>query len=141
LSRLGEDAGGASAATDARSSDPKLQGRTYAIPFETVWTAAMRLADGGLRRWHVLEEDDQRGVILAVATSAIRKRVSDVRITVGLDANGQTRVDLRARTRDGKGSPRHDVRRIDTFLRHLDQQIEARQGLILDAAFPSSRTS
>lgn len=144
MSGLGEDAAGtraAGAATDPRSSDPKLVGRTYAIPFERVWTAALQLAGGGIPRWHVLKADDQQGVILAVATSAIRKHPSDVRISVGLDANGQTRVDLCARPRDGKGSLRYNVRCIDTFLQHLDRQIEARRGLILDVATPSSRTS
>lgn len=133
MSGLGKDTGGGGAVTDPWSSDPRLLGRTYAIPFERVWMGALRLADGGLPRWRMLQEDDQRGVILAVATSAVRKRVADVHITVGLDLNGQTRVDLRARARDAKDSPRHSVRCIDTFLRHLDQQIEARQALILDA--------
>ncbi len=137
MSGPGEEAGGTGAATDPRSSDPKLRGRTYAIPFEKVWTRALHLAGGGIPRWHVLRADDRPGVILAVSKSALRRHPSDVRITVGLDANGQTRVDLRARTRDGKGGLRRNVRCIDTFLRHLDLQLEARQGLILDDANPS----
>ncbi|MEJ2203468.1 MAG: hypothetical protein P8170_05120 [Gemmatimonadota bacterium] len=123
--------GGAGAATDPRSRDPELQGRTYAIPFERVWTGALQLAAGGLPRWRVLKADDQRGVILAVSTSTIRKHASDVRITVGLDADGQTRVDLSAEARDGRGRLRHDRKSITTFLRHLDRVIEAREGLIL----------
>lgn len=131
MSGLTEDPRGIAAVTDPRSRDPGLRGRTYAIPFERVWTGALQLAAGGLPRWRVLQADDQRGVILAVSTSAIRKQACDVRITVGLDADGQTRVDLSALTRDGRGGLRHNVKSIATFLRHLDGMIEAREGLIL----------
>jgi len=131
LSGLTEDPGGTGVVTDPRSRDPELRGRTYAIPFERVWTGALQLAAGGLPRWRVLKADDQRGVILAVATSAIRKQACDVRITVGLDADGQTRVDLSALAREKRGGLRHTVKSIAMFLRQLDGMVEAREGLIL----------
>jgi hypothetical protein len=141
LSGLVENAIEQGAQTDPRSGDPKLQGRTYAIPFDRVWRGAVVLAGGGLPRWRLLKADDQRGVILAVATSAIRKHTSDVRITVGLDSNGQTRVDLRASIRDGRGTPTHNLKSIAKFIRALDREIDARPGLILDAASPPSWSS
>jgi hypothetical protein len=39
------------AATAPDSTDRRLRGRTYAVPFEHVWQAARSLAGGGLRGW------------------------------------------------------------------------------------------
>ena len=50
------------AATEVDALDPALRGRTYAIPFETVWQAVVGLAGGGLRGWSIESADDQIGV-------------------------------------------------------------------------------
>ena len=111
------------AGTDPSSEDPRLRGRTYAIPFTRVWDAALALADGGLARWRLVASDDIGGAIEAEWTTFFTKRVSDVRIDVGLDENGQTRVDLHARSRGERGDLGANPRIIDFFLRRLDQRL------------------
>ena len=60
------------AETSPDERDPRLRGRTYAIPFDRVWEAARALASGGLRRWQIIESDDYEGVIRATSTILTR---------------------------------------------------------------------
>jgi hypothetical protein len=110
---------GSDVRTDQGSPDPSLRGRTYAISFERVWAVALAVADGGLRGWKVVRSDDVRGLLEAEAQSSITKRISDVRIKVGLDSNGQTRVDAQASGR------------VKRFMAALDQQLGANPTQIL----------
>lgn len=106
--------------TSPRASDPKLRGRTYAIPFDTVWQAALQLASGGLWRWTCHESDDQEGVILA-STKSIAGAIHDVMVRVTLDENGQTRVDASAQPRKPLTNFGRSKRRIKRFMRQLDR--------------------
>lgn len=125
--------GGGVAETRPEATDPRLRGRTYAIPFDEVWNASLQLADGGLRRWRLLEADDEEGVIRAEATSPVLRRVSDARIRIGLDENAQTRVDALTRPRNGKpGSGARGRRLIKAFFRSLDRRVKASPDRILD---------
>jgi len=126
------------ARTDPAATDRRLRGRTYAIPFDRVWNAALALADGGLKRWRVVDADDEEGLIRAVSTTWLFRFPDDVQIVVGLDENGQTRVDLRSRSRKGKGDLGRNPRLIGRFLRELDHRLEARPEQILDAVTPPS---
>ncbi len=126
------------ARTDPRAADRRLRGRTYAIPFDAVWNAALALADGGLKRWRVVDADDEEGLIRAVSTTWLFRFPDDVQIVVGLDENGQTRVDLRSRSRKGRGDLGRNPRLIGHFLRALDQRLDARPEQILDAVTPPS---
>lgn len=123
---------GPGAATDAAAPDRRLRGRTYAIPFERVWSAALQLAGGAQRGWRVLSADDQAGVIQAEATSLVWRIVDDVHIDVGLDENAQTRVDLTAAPRSGRPDLGRNTRRVGRFLRRLDAALGATPGEILD---------
>lgn len=122
------------AETDPRAPDPRLRGRTYAIPFEEVWQAALGLANGGLPRWRVVASDDDEGTIHAESATLVFKFVDDVHIHVGLDENGQTRVDLRSASRVGKGDLGRNPRTIGRFLDRMDQTLDAGPEQILDAA-------
>ena len=79
-----------SAATMADAEDPRLRGRTYAIPFDRVWNDALALASGGLRGWRVLNADDHEGVINALATGSVFRVTASVTIRIVLDENAQT---------------------------------------------------
>ena len=115
------------------ATDPRLRGRTYAIPFDDVWNASLHLVEGGLRRWRLLEADDEKGVIRAEATSPVLRRVSEARIRIGLDENAQTRVDALTRPRTGKpGSGARGRRLIRAFFRSLDRRVGASPDRILD---------
>lgn len=114
------------ASTHAGHSDPALRGRTYAIPFDGVWNAAVELTSGGLRRWSLLDADDGPGTLQAEAGPFLFGRPSEVLIRVSLDRNGQTRVDAVAST----GGPRWDWgacrRRAIHFFRALDRALASR---------------
>lgn len=112
------------AETALHDLDPRLHGRTYAIPFEQVWQAARNLAGGGLRRWRITREDDYDGVIQAEARTLIFRFVDDVLITIRLDEDAQTRVDMQSRSRKGGVDFGTNARRIGGFFRKLDQKVK-----------------
>ncbi len=114
------------AETDPAAVDPRLRGRTYAIPFEHVWSAALTLARRR-RGWTLLHADDLEGVIRAEARTALRF-VDDVEIRIRLDDNAQTRVDLSSASRVGVGDLGKNPRRIGKFLRALDRALHERGG-------------
>ena len=102
--------------------DPRLRGRTLAVPFDRVWQNARELA-GNLRGWRVLEADDQIGVIRAEASTLVFGRTGDVVITISLDEDAQTRVDLTSTSRKTGGDFGTNARRIGKFLRNLDRAL------------------
>ena len=120
------------AETHAHHPDPRLRGRTYAIPFESVWTAAVTIANGKIRGWRLVEADDERGVIMAESLTLVFRWVDDVRIHVVLDENAQTRVDLRSASRVGHMDLGRNPRTIRRFLKRLDAQLGATASQILD---------
>lgn len=121
------------AATDPASPDARLLGRTYAIPFDSVWTAATRLAGGELRRWGVASADDIAGVIVATKRALLFGQHDDVTIEIGLDENAQTRVDVSSRSHSQRPDLGRNRRAIGRFFRKLDASLEARPDQILDA--------
>jgi hypothetical protein len=118
--------------TDPSSPDERLTGRTYAIPFEHVWNAAVGVAREGVRGWAVSSADDLAGVIIASTSTRLFGIRDDVRVKIGLDENGQTRVDLSSKSRTERASLGRHRRAIARFLVRLDQRLEARPGQIID---------
>jgi hypothetical protein len=123
------------AETAQAHEDARLRGRTYAIPFEDVWNAALALASVGQRGWRVVRSDDEEGVINAVART-MRGRTDDIVIRVSLDEDAQTRVDARAVARQGRTDWGRNARRLRRFFRALDsavvetkrQRLESKRG-------------
>ena len=122
--RLGRGLSGNQARTSQNDVDPRLRGRTYAVPFEQVWQAALALAGGGLRRWHIVESDDYEGIIKAESTTLVLRYIDDVIITIQLDHDAQTRVDMESRSRKGSLDFGANARRIGKFFRALDQKLK-----------------
>ena len=120
------------AATDLHAADQRLRGRTYAIPFEDVWNAAVVLAGGGLRGWSLISADDQRGLIEAHVRGGPLRPEMDVRIRIRLDRNGQTRADLRVASRSERGDLGRSRRSVARFTARLDRKLHARPEQILD---------
>jgi hypothetical protein len=131
----------ARAQTDPHSPDPRLRGRTYAIPFERVWSNSLAAIQGELPRWKLLSHDDQKGVILAEARTAILRRDVDIHIRIGLDDNGQTRVDVRSALRGAHGDLGSTTRLIAAFLQNLDRRLAASPSQILDPTHPPRWTA
>lgn len=123
------------AETSPAAPDLRLRGRTYAIPFDIIWTASVRLASGGLRGLVLVSADDGVGDIVAEATSRILRRVDDVEIRVRLDEDAQTRVDMHSEARLGRADLGRNRRRIVAFFRALDAAVDAAPEQILDARF------
>jgi hypothetical protein len=120
------------AETDPKAQDWRLRGRTYAIPFDRVWNAALRLCGGGLKHWSLVSADDMAGVIRARALTRLFRRPHDVRVTIGLDENGQTRVDVASILINRKRDLGANARRIHRFMDELDATLGATAGQILD---------
>jgi hypothetical protein len=121
------------AATDPRATDPRLRGRTYAIPFDDVWSAATRLLSGGLPGWTLVAADDQAGVIEASTRTRLLGLEGFVRIQIGLDENAQTRVDAVSTSATHYGDLGRSARVLARFFRELDRALGASPGQILDA--------
>ena len=120
------------ARTSPDSNDSVLAGRTYAIPFDAVWQAALRLSGGGLKGWTLISADDQLGVIRADVRSPLLPLEANVLVSVTLDPNAQTRVDMSALGNHRGGDLRVNYRRIRHFFRSLDDLLDVQPGQILD---------
>ena len=119
------------AETNPWSEDPRLIGRTYAIPFEKVWRTCMKfVAESG--RWRLLQADDLVGFIRVRCTTWVFRREDLLEIRVGLDENALTRVDVRAGSKRGRMDLGMNVRRIGRFFSKLDLLLDATHGKILD---------
>jgi hypothetical protein len=131
--------------TSPGAEDPRLEGRTYAIPFEDVWQASLDLVRGGLRRWEVTEHNDQEGIIRGVARGHLERTTSSITVRITLDPNAQTRVDAMAASRTGRGDLGRNARRLGRFFATLDARLARRRGagiesLRVDRAATASTT-
>jgi len=126
------------AATDVVHVDAGLRGRTYAIPFEEVWQAALGVAGGGLSRWSLVRSDDVTGHILAEIGPALLRPAADVLIKVKLDEDAQTRVDMSTTSRTERWDLGASHRRVRAFFRALDRFLQVRDGQILDPMRPDA---
>lgn len=120
-----------SAFTSARNTDPSLRGRRYAIPFQQVWTSALRLASSR-GRWELVEADDLRGRLRIEVRPLLFGGISDVEVLIRLDTDAQTRVDLSSSARQSGISLGVHTRRIRRFLRELDRAVGASPEALLD---------
>ena len=119
------------AETDPWSDDPRLTGRTYAIPYEAVWRSCMTLVQKR-SGWRILKSDDLAGFIRVRCTRRFFRLEDDLEIRIGLDEHGLTRVDLRSRSRTDAADLGVNARRVGRFSRRLDESLGAGQGKILD---------
>jgi uncharacterized protein (DUF1499 family) len=97
-----------------RDAYPGLRSLRSAEPPEAVFARALEVA----RRspsWQVVREDPSSGLIEAVATTRIFRFQDDIVIRVRADAAGSV-LDLRSRSRLGRGDLGANAARIETFL-------------------------
>lgn len=107
------------------AEDERLRGRTYGIPFQQVWQAALALIDGGLKRWEVTEQDDEEGIIRGIIRSRAPGFDSAITVRIILDPNAQTRVDALAASRSARADLGSNVRRLRRFFAALDDALAA----------------
>ena len=108
--------------TDAEADDPRLRGRSYAIPFAEVWAVALDIAQN-TPGWTILSSDPRGGEIVAEATTRLWRSTDDVWIRLSLDELGQTCVEMASASRKGGGDLGTNTRRIARFLRSLDARL------------------
>lgn len=121
------------ATTSAGAHHPELCGRTYSIRFEDVWQASLGVIRTQ-RGWGVVLADDREGRINGLATSLLRGVETELIVKIGLDSNGQTRVDVTARTRTERRDWGRSRRVVIRFIRKLDRALEAKPAQILNPA-------
>lgn len=114
--------------TTPEAEDERLRGRTYAVPFEDVWQASLRLVGGDLKRWTVVEADDDEGIIRGLARGRLDRHTSAITVRITLDFNAQTRVDVMSASRVGRADMGRNARRIDLFFRTLDRELTSAGG-------------
>ncbi len=111
-----------SAQTSETADDPRLHGRTYMVPFATVWDEIVLMIKE-YSRWNLVRANEDKGMIGFEATTLVFRFVDDVRIKVKLDQNALTRVDMWSHSRVGKGDLGGNTRRISRFFRDLDRRL------------------
>lgn len=114
--------GDGAAQTRADAEDPRFRGRTYSIPFEDVWQAALTILRG-LRGCSVRLANDRDGIIIAEASGTLPRRTDDITVSITLDKDAQTRVDMRSLSRAGKSDFGANARRIAKFFDQLDARM------------------
>ena len=123
------------ASTHPRHGESDLRGRTYAIPFDVVWQARVRLTSGGLSRWSLLKADDGPGTLQAEAGPLLWGRPTGFLIRIGLDRDGQTRVDAVGSTPGTRWDLGACRRRTVRFFRALDRELQADgRAILLEAS-------
>lgn len=116
---------GVQAQTSPDATDRRLRGRTYAIPFEEVWQASLRLTGGGVRGWTRVAADDDAGLIEAQARR-ITGAWYDIVIEIRLDEDAQTRVDGRVAARRPGTDFGTSARLLRRFFGALDRALARR---------------
>ncbi len=111
-----------SAQTRENADDTRLRGRTYVVPFATVWDEIIKMIESH-PRWKLIRADEGTGLIHAEARTPVFRFVDDVRFKLKLDRNALTRVDMWSASRVGRGDLGTNARRIARFYRDLDRRL------------------
>lgn len=120
--------GDGAAETRPDAHDPRFRGRTYAIPFESVWQASLTVLNQ--LGCPIRLANDRDGIIIASATRLFPRRVDDVTVSVVLDKDAQTRVDMRSVTREARSDLGGNARRVTRFFELLDRRLNVASGPI-----------
>jgi hypothetical protein len=115
---------GTRAFTAPDAADPRLRGRTYAVPFDAVWRTALGLMDGGLNGWRVVGADDEEGIIEGEVHGRLQRFDSEVSLRISLDRDAQTRVDGVAESISGTADLGSGARRLARLFRALDRALD-----------------
>jgi uncharacterized protein (DUF1499 family) len=111
---------GATAAAEQRRAYPDIQPLTVAAPLAQAFDAAAAAArDMG---WEIVDADRDAGRIEAVATTRLM-RFTDVFVVRLREDVGRVRVDVRSKSRLGRGDLGTNARRIRRFLAALTRSL------------------
>jgi len=99
---------------------PDIRSQRFNQPFDKVFDAA--LASAQTFGWEIRETDREQGVIEAVATTRLFKFKDDVTVTITRDGEA-TVVNVRSKSRVGKGDLGTNARRIRAFQTELAKRL------------------
>ncbi len=106
--------------TGATAQYPDLQPQKFAHPIEEVFDAALEASK--TMGWDLIETDRDQGIIEAVATTRLFRFKDDV--TVRITSEGDMAVvNIRSRSRVGKGDLGTNARRIRSFQAELAKRL------------------
>jgi uncharacterized protein (DUF1499 family) len=100
-------------AEQQRAAYPDLAPIALALPPAEAFEKARAVAES--LGWHITLSDPARGMIEARDTSKLFRFVDDVAIRVRPGTNGGSRIDVRSKSRDGKGDLGVNANRIRNF--------------------------
>ena len=126
--------------TDPAAADPRLRGRTYAIPFDRVWRTALDQVNE-TRGWTLVHADDLAGIIRCECRIPVLGAIDDLFVRIHLDEHAQTRLDLVSKARERRYDLGIDTRRIARFVDRLDRRMKVRSEQILDPTLSPTWTS
>ncbi len=106
--------------TGATPEYADLQPQRFNQPLEKVFAAALEVSQ--TQGWEIRETKPEQGIIEAVATTRLFKFKDDVTITVSNEGSS-TVVNVRSKSRIGKGDMGANARRIRTFQAELAKKL------------------
>lgn len=106
--------------TGATPQYADLQPQRFTQPPEKVFAAALEVSQA--QGWEIRESKPEQGIIEAVATTRLFKFKDDVTITITSEG-GSTIVNVRSKSRIGKGDMGTNARRIRTFQAELAKKL------------------
>ncbi|MDX2040151.1 MAG: DUF1499 domain-containing protein [Acidobacteriota bacterium] len=106
--------------TGATPEYADLQPQRFNQPMEKVFAAALEVSQ--TQGWEIRETKPEQGIIEAVATTRMFKFKDDVTITVSNEGSS-TVVNVRSKSRIGKGDMGANARRIRTFQAELAKKL------------------
>jgi len=107
--------------TGATPEYPELQPQRFTKPFDQVFAAAAATARE--MDFAVAAQSSEKGEILAVATTRVLRFKDDVTITLGREGQAVS-VNVRSRSRIGKGDLGANARRIRDFQARLAEKLK-----------------
>lgn len=106
--------------TGATPEYPDIQPQRFNQPFDKVFEVAANAAQA--MGWEIRETDRERGIIEAIATIPVFKFKDDVTVTITREGDA-TIVNLRSKSRVGKGDLGANARRIRAFQAELAKRL------------------
>ncbi len=110
--------------TGATPEYPDIQPQRFDQPFDKVLDAALAVAQA--MGWEIRETNREQGIIEAVATTRLFKFKDDVTITISREGPGEgggAVVNVRSKSRVGKGDLGTNARRIRAFQAELAKRL------------------
>jgi len=106
--------------TGATREYPDIQPQRFNQPFDKVFDAA--LAGAQAMGWEIRETNREQGIIEAIATTWLFRFKDDVTLTVSREG-GATVINVRSKSRLGKGDLGTNARRIRAFQAELAKRL------------------